>query len=71
MSMPQKNSLNSAQIPVPPSSPMENPIRNEVIAAISQLGYSSAKVRNLIDETILQNPGLSTEEIIKNVLKRL
>lgn len=71
MSMPQKNQLNSPQIPIPPSSPMENPIRNEVVAAISQLGYSSAKVRNLIDEIVLQNPGLSAEEIIKNVLKRL
>lgn len=71
MSMPQKKSPSSVQIPIPPSSPVENPIRSEVIAAISQLGYSSAKVRNVIDETILQNPGLSTEDIIKNVLKRL
>lgn len=71
MSMMQNNAPSSAQIPVSPSRKVENSVRNEVIAAISQLGYSSAKVRSLIDETILQNPGLSIEEIIKNVLKRL
>jgi hypothetical protein len=71
MSVPQKNTPNSSQIPLPPSSPRENLIRNEVVAAIAQLGYSSEKVLNLINETISQSPSLSTKEIIKNVLTRL
>ena len=71
MSMEQNNTLSSVQNPISPSKQVESPIRDEVIAAIAQLGYSSAKVRNLIDEIMLQNPGLPIEEIIKNVLKRL
>lgn len=47
-----------------------NSIRDEVVAAISRLGYSNANVRKIIDEVLTSNPGISTEEAIKEVLKK-
>lgn len=49
----------------------ENPIRNEVVAAIAQLGYSNANVRKIIDNVLATNPNMSVEDAIKEVLKKI
>ena len=49
----------------------ENPIRNEVVAAIAQLGYSNANVRKIIDDVLATNPNMSVEDAIKEVLKKI
>lgn len=65
-----------AETPVPkvPSTmpiPEEvNNIREDVVSAISRLGYSNANVRKIIDEVLATNPGISIEEAIKEVLKK-
>ncbi|MCQ2285993.1 MAG: GYF domain-containing protein [Bacteroidales bacterium] len=54
-------------MPVPE---VENTIREDVVSAISRLGYSNANVRKIIDEVLATNPGISTEEALKEVLKK-
>lgn len=49
----------------------ENPIRNEVVAAIAQLGYSNANVRKITDDVLATNPNMSVEDAIKEVLKKI
>lgn len=62
----------SSNTPVPtPNHPQGSPIRDEVIAAVSQLGYGNANARKLVDEVLSMNPGISSSEAVKEVLKRL
>lgn len=65
------SSMNSSaqSHPVMQSPSAENPIKNEVIAAISRLGYANA--RKLVDDVLTMNPGISSSEAVKEVLKRL
>lgn len=63
------SSANNPQVVPKPIA--ENPIRDEVVAAIGQLGYSNANTRKIIDEVISQNPNISSADAIKEVLKRL
>lgn len=68
-SMATPSSANNPQVVPKPIA--ENPIKDEVVAAISQLGYSNASTRKIIDEVISQNPNISSADAIKEVLKRL
>ena len=55
---------------VPPA-PVANPIRDEVVAAVAQLGYNNANARKIIDEVLRSNPGISAGDAIKEVLKKM
>ena len=68
-----KSSAPAPSIPVPPMpvQPLQSAVREDVVAALAQLGYSNAGVRKLVDDMITKSPSLSTEEVVKEVLKRL
>jgi hypothetical protein len=53
-----------------PQEPIISSIREEVVAAIAQLGYSNANARKIIDDVLASNPGISTSDAIKEVLKK-
>ncbi len=48
-----------------------NTQKNEALAALTSLGLERNKTEKLIDKLSLQQPGISLEELIKQVLKQL
>ena len=50
---------------------MENPIKDEINAALTQLGYGNVKTRKLVDEVLAMNPTISISDAIKEVLKKM
>ena len=65
---PQLQSTNTAPIT---QIVTESPIRNQVVAAIAQLGYSNVNIRKIIDEVLATNSNISVEDAIKEVLKKI
>jgi holliday junction DNA helicase RuvA len=48
-----------------------NTQKNEALAALNSLGLERTKTEKMIDKLSLQQPGISLEELIKQVLKQL
>ena len=46
-------------------------LKNDVVAAVAQLGYSNASVRKVVDEVLAGNESITVSEAVKEVLKRL
>ena len=54
-----------------PQQPVENSSRNEVVAAIAQLGYNNSHARKIIDDVLATTPGITASDAIKEVLKKI
>ena len=65
---PQLQTTNTAPIT---QTVTESPIRNQVVAAIAQLGYSNVNIRKIIDEVLATSSNISVEDAIKEVLKKI
>ena len=57
-------------MPASPAAPAaDNPARQDAIAALAVLGYSMPEINSAIQK--IQTDGLSTEQIVKAVLRQM